>query len=571
MIKKIIFFTFFFALSITYAQYKKNIANRDQVLEVLGNEKTYLDLNTLTPLAGETIYYKFYSLDINNTLSTISKVGYIELINDSYEVVLTQKIELKKSIGYGDIFIPTSIPSGNYKLLAYTQWMKNWGVDNFYQEDILIINPYQANQKSLIQNNKKSNETITLNDTGQNNLNDLEIILNDTVYTKREKVILNINIKNLELLNGNYSLTVQKQDLDKYKLESSKSNATNKFKTNFQGLYIPEIRGELLCGKIIGNDTISQIRDRKVVLNILNRNDKLIIANTDTEGNFCLNISKNSLDSEGVLQVLDDAKNEYKIEIEKKENLDYNSLTFNKYFINEDIKTELVTRSIHNQIENAYYSVKPDTIILPIKSKPFYGNLGEKYLLDDYTRFNSFKETIIEIINEVWIDEKNSILIQGINEQYSDGAYKPLLIVDGIILNDVKQLYTYNVHFIESITVVRDKYFIGGYIFAGILDIKTFDNDFYKNYQNVNNKKIIFDTALANKNYFKQNYIDSSKYSHIPDYRNKLYWNPELNFSLEKNKIEFYTSDVTGVFNIKLNGFSKLGKPIRLSRKIVIK
>jgi hypothetical protein len=48
--------------------------------------------------------------------------------------------------------------------------------------------------------------------------------------------------------------------------------------------------------------------------------------------------------------------------------------------------------------------------------------------------------------------------------------------------------------------------------------------------------------------------------SRIPDYRNLLYWNPDITFDQgDSNKIEFYTSDDEGIYEIEIFGIYKDG------------
>jgi hypothetical protein len=54
--------------------------------------------------------------------------------------VLQEKVELQNGSGAGSIKIPGKIASGNYTLRAYTNWMKNYSTDFFFQKNITVIN-----------------------------------------------------------------------------------------------------------------------------------------------------------------------------------------------------------------------------------------------------------------------------------------------------------------------------------------------------------------------------------------------------------------------------------------------
>tara|TARA_R110002051_G_scaffold325867_1_gene432489 strand:+ start:10813 stop:12552 length:1740 start_codon:yes stop_codon:yes gene_type:complete len=576
MKKNTVFFFLFCAIFVLKAQ---NIQHDDikTVLNTLDQEAAFVTYNTNVLLVGESFFYKFHALNKTNKPSVISRIGYIELVNESLEVVARQQLQLINGMAYGDIFMPTAIPSGNYKLLAYTQWMKNWGVDSFFQSDITIINPFQSNQKAILNNSAAAIAPISHLRTETNNIG-LSFQLEKDVFSKREKVRVDFNSNTDDVIHGNYTMLVRKKESLSntfLALPTTKAKPTPKALPNAT-FYVPEMRGELVCGKIIAKKNLLLIDNKKVALSILNTDYQLKIASTDSNGNFCISISDNPLDKKGILQVLGDDEGNYDIVLNEKSGIDYGQLVFKKFELDASMKQSILNRSIHNQIENAFYSIKPDTIKMPTKRLPFYGKVGTTYLLDDYTRFPSFRETVIEIISNVRITNKglnkNDILVTGIKENYNDGAYKPLIVVDGIVVQDVDDLIGYNANKIKSITVVREKYMVGAYVFAGIFDVITFEQDFAQTYANSKNKEIIFNTNVNHKVYFKQQYESAvaEKYSHIPDYRHQLYWNPEFTVSAPETTFDFYTSDVSGVFQVTLLGFSKSGKFIQVQRNFEV-
>ena len=105
-------------------------------------EKIYVHYNNDFLLSGEKLFYKIYCLENNNRFSSFSKIAYVELIDSNNNSVVQQKVSLTNGKGYGDIFINTKIKSGAYKLVSYTQWMKNEKslfekkVEKIYRESI---------------------------------------------------------------------------------------------------------------------------------------------------------------------------------------------------------------------------------------------------------------------------------------------------------------------------------------------------------------------------------------------------------------------------------------------------
>jgi len=60
-------------------------------------------------------------------------------------------------------------------------------------------------------------------------------------------------------------------------------------------------------------------------------------------------------------------------------------------------------------------------------------------------------------------------------------------------------------------------------------------------------------------------------YFRIPDDRYQLLWIPELSLSGKEIKIDFFTSDLTGEFEICIEGFSEEQKPISIRKSIYVK
>ena len=114
------------------AQYIVNEASELDDLKKLPQEKAYIDHTGPLLFSGEYLYYNLYCFNAqNNNLTNISNIGYVALMDESKNYIFEHKLKLKEGQGYGDFFITTEIPSGKYKLIGYTQWMKNSGLPKF--------------------------------------------------------------------------------------------------------------------------------------------------------------------------------------------------------------------------------------------------------------------------------------------------------------------------------------------------------------------------------------------------------------------------------------------------------
>lgn len=106
-------------------------------------EKIYVHTDQQFYLTGETIWFKVYCVDASfHKPLSISKVAYIELLDKGKTSVLQAKVELQNGHGSGSVFLPATLQSGNYVLRAYTQWMRNFGHDFYFEKKVTIVNPF---------------------------------------------------------------------------------------------------------------------------------------------------------------------------------------------------------------------------------------------------------------------------------------------------------------------------------------------------------------------------------------------------------------------------------------------
>jgi hypothetical protein len=219
------------------------------------------------------------------------------------------------------------------------------------------------------------------------------------------------------------------------------------------------------------------------------------------------------------------------------------------------------------QVQDAYYedetyfnyqSIENDSI-------PFYGSADETYLLDDYIRFPSLEEVMREYVKGVWVRKKNEEYRFIVIDKLRKEAFKenPLILLDGVPIFSVKNVSIDPLK-IKKLEVVTRKYFFGPSEFQGIVSLMTYTSDLAGlsldprsvslNYEGLQNQREFYSPRYSNSN------LRDSK---MPDERHQLYWNPQINLIQDTpTPLDFYTSDVEGVFFIIIEGITNNGIPV---------
>lgn len=114
-------------------------------------EKIFLHLDRPHYLIGETIWMKAYYVDAHALRALdISKVAYVEVLDQESNPVIQTKISLAEGNGKGSIQIPATLGSGIYTVRAYTNWMKNFSSELYFETPISITNPFERSDNVLL-------------------------------------------------------------------------------------------------------------------------------------------------------------------------------------------------------------------------------------------------------------------------------------------------------------------------------------------------------------------------------------------------------------------------------------
>ncbi|HTD93384.1 MAG TPA: hypothetical protein VK644_06220 [Chitinophagaceae bacterium] len=104
-------------------------------------ERMYVHTDKNFYVAGEIVWFKVYGVKATDCQPTnLSKIAYVEIIDREGKPVVQGKVRLGPKGGDGSFYLPLSIASDNYRLRAYTRYMKNDGPGIFFEKAVTILN-----------------------------------------------------------------------------------------------------------------------------------------------------------------------------------------------------------------------------------------------------------------------------------------------------------------------------------------------------------------------------------------------------------------------------------------------
>ena len=104
-------------------------------------EKIHLHMDKPYYAIGDNIWFKAYVVTAEkNELSDLSKILYVELINDKDSVKQSLALPLEMGLAWGDFSLTDSLKEGNYRIRAYTNWMRNFGEEYFFDKTFTVGN-----------------------------------------------------------------------------------------------------------------------------------------------------------------------------------------------------------------------------------------------------------------------------------------------------------------------------------------------------------------------------------------------------------------------------------------------
>lgn len=535
-------------------------------------ERTYISTDRNVYVAGEPVWCSAFCLDANHggVPTKLSSTVYIEL-HGPQGLVQTAKLALANGRGGGKFTLPNTLPTGNYRLIAYTAQNCNeegYDFEGPAAKTISVFNVLstertpggvevvdeaqyeQFAQETAFEGTKAGNVTVMAGAAAGG-------IVPVTVSNAAAKgATLSVSVYNVDGIAENDNPTVA-DFVQKVAEVGNPSFSDNR---------IADYEGEVIRGHVAGfsPELAPQVVGEFAFISAPGEKTDIYTSRIDADGNVIFFTGNIYGDKELICEIegIDSLLNCH-IELESPF-VNPSVKAASPLKISDCISDAVLGRGVAMQIGRRFDT---DTLFefLPVRDNGFLEEDCVQYILDHYTRFPLMEEVFIEFVSE--ISARNyqgdtDIRIR-LSDNYRLASHSPgssLILLDGVPIFDQSKILNYDPLLVESINIYPHTHYAGKRVFGGVANFVTYKRNlpsmkFNGNVRIVNYQGTSFPqactcaAAAGNDNY--------------PDYRRTVYWHPEVNLQPEKDfTFNCVLPDYKGKFVVVVEGLDADGAPI---------
>ena len=453
-------------------------------------ERTYVCTDRHSYVAGEDVFCSVFCFDGGSgSLSDFSSVAYVELISPEGSAVRV-KMALQDGRGAGRLRLPSTLPTGNYRLIAYTALNRNEEDMDYFRGSrvISVYNTLSASRQesvvldaapAAVEGKDRPYGTAV---EGKGRPYGAAAPAGLVMEQRGDSLFLRNS--GTECLDFCLSLSISDALPDPEGpgladfLEARSGDRTT-LRTDAK-LSIPEYEGEIvsirvpamysgvtavLSGPGLRNDIYSSTVDSTGLVsfytgNIYGDRDLVFELNSrDVNDDFSLEVlspfASPELDRDGVPEL----------------------------HLNGSVAEDLKRRSVAMQISRHFgideymdsLQLRPDLL--------FKGGAMTVYEMDDYTRFPTMRETIVEYVREVHIRRQDGEPVLKVVPGKSFESYSSMLggnalvLVDGVPVSEHGRVLDLNPALLRRICIYPYDVSTGSCIYSGVVNFISFRGD----------------------------------------------------------------------------------------------
>ena len=523
-------------------------------------ERVYVSTDRSTYIAGDAVWCSLTCLDGNGRLSNASAVSYVELVSEE-GTACTAKIGLLEGRGAGSFRIPVTTPTGTYRILAYTAVNTAENGTPWLAGSRLVTVFNTTSQARVAGGVTIGSENDPL-PADENPAAEGSLELSTRIrIPKGQSSVLNIHNGGAE---ASVSLSVfHADDLPQGTRENTPAGFLQALPASVSTTRAVSVEndGEVISARIRG--TVMQTDDIAVAtLSAAGSPTDMYIGRADGEDLLRFYTSNIYGNREIVCEVSGLDRNEGYIDFDSPF-LFPQTGPLPKLVLRRDQRQDLTSRKAALRAEKA---LRIDTLTtfmthredLLLASVPTH-----RYHLDDYTRFHSVKEILVEITPELRLRMDHGrpslqLTYSDVMGRTNDRTENIAVMMDGVLLSNLNLLLDFDAMLIEDIDIYDQPFVCGKTPLHGLVNFIT-----KKNYVTAlhfpTNVRVVDFQGVA----YPVAYSGVVPEGEGQDLRQLLYWHPILQLDAASDyRIEFTAPGYAGRFMVVAEGFTEDGKPV---------
>lgn len=340
--------------------------------------------------------------------------------------------------------------------------------------------------------------------------------------------------------------------------------------------HLPEIRDVTVSGVVQNKKTGRPVPKQQVYGSVLFNNPQFHIYETNADGEFMFTLN----DLQGVQDIFlcpvqrSEEAQDYEILI--KQDFDprlpeFKSTPFpfdetDKHFL-EEIRMNYQLNLAFNQggIEEKRSEKQPRFYYL-------FGKERISRILDNYVEVDEMWDVFYEIVPHVKpVRKKGAYELKIMDDNSWVLPGKPLILLDNVPIFDVNKIMDLHPSQVEKIEVIDRTYLLGSHAINGVILITTKTDNFGGVKFPEASVFAEYMTLAEDAEYTEVRYdTKSQRESETPDFRNLLYWQPEIKIADKSGSLRFYTSDRRGRYDIVVRGIDAEGHPVYAEKSVLV-
>ncbi|QNE39757.1 hypothetical protein F1C16_09415 [Hymenobacter sp. NBH84] len=328
--------------------------------------------------------------------------------------------------------------------------------------------------------------------------------------------------------------------------------------------YAPELHGPLVRGTVFTRGTNAPRGQVPVYLASPGKAGRLYNDVSRPDGTILFELKDFYGPRELVVQPNNEVDSAYYVTLQSPYSSAYlptTAFALTRLGISENVLTQ---RYLQRQLLTAYYPDRQIRTQYPLPdTATFYGHPDYSYRLDEYTRFKTMEEVMREYVRGVTVRNRRGRFHFMLYNKTTDDVFKddPMVLLDGVPIFNLNTVMALDPLKVKQVDVITSQYIQGQLTYNGLVSYSTYKGDLQGLPLDARALLQTYEGLQIPREFYAPRYdTNQAKQSRLPDFRNLLYWNPEVVTGPDgKQQVEFYTSDQPGTYRVVVQGLSANG------------